>query len=281
MMIDEINKRLETIISHVNDGPVKEAMNYALLAGGKRLRPLLMLTTIACYGKDYHPYLDIACAIEMVHTYSLIHDDLPCMDDDDLRRGRATCHKVYGEATAMLAGDALLTEAFHIMSNHLALDDHCKLALIAILSQAAGQEGMIYGQQQDLYYETHEANLAALKDIHAHKTGCLIQAPLMMGATIAKSEDVQTWQQIGALIGQAFQIQDDILDVIGDEKKLGKKTGVDAIHHKTTYVSILGLEKAKEAVDDYYHQTLELIYQLQINHGLAIKMMQSLVFRDA
>lgn len=281
MMIDDINKRLETIIDHVNDGQVKEAMNYALLGGGKRLRPQLMLGTIACYGKDYHPYLDIACAIEMVHTYSLIHDDLPCMDDDDLRRGRATCHKVYGEAMAMLAGDALLTEAFNIISKQTHIDDHSKMTMIAILSQAAGQQGMIYGQQQDLYYETHDADLKALKDIHAHKTGCLIQAPLMMGATIASEQDIDVWQQIGALIGQAFQIQDDILDVIGDEKKLGKKTGVDAIHHKTTYVSILGLEKAKQAVDDYYHQALELIYHLQINHGLAIKMMKSLVIRDA
>lgn len=281
MMRQEIDEHLQSLLQHVHEGAVKEAMAYSLLAQGKRLRPILMLTAIQSYGVDYHPYIDLACSIEMIHTYSLIHDDLPAMDNDDLRRGRPTCHKAFDEATAILAGDALLTEAFYIISHDSHISSDQKMALIEILSEAAGQKGMVYGQQQDLLYETKKANLDDLINIHAYKTGCLIQAPLMMAATIVRPQDCHIWQAIGQNIGQAFQIQDDVLDVIGDEKKLGKKTGADAAHHKTTYVSLLGLENAQKEAEKYYRETLSLLYELQINHGLMIGILERLVKRDA
>lgn len=282
MMRDEINACLANLCHHLKDGRVKDALCYSLEAGGKRLRPMLMLSAIRSYGKDYHPYIPFACAIEFVHTYSLIHDDLPAMDDDDLRRGKPTCHKQFDEATAILAGDALLTEAFRILSYELPEFDASKrIKLIQILSEASGQCGMVYGQQQDLYFENRIATLDELKDIHAHKTGCLIEAPLLMASIICDENDYVHWQKIGQTMGQAFQIQDDILDVIGDEEKLGKQVGVDEHHHKSTYVSILGLEKAKEAVEQCYQEALAAIYQLTINHGLMIGILESLVHRDA
>lgn len=281
MMRDEINACLNDLTMHLKDGRVKEALCYSLEAGGKRLRPMLMLSAIRSYGMDYHPYIPFACAIEFVHTYSLIHDDLPAMDDDDLRRGKPTCHKQYDEATAILAGDALLTEAFRILSYELPEFDPIKrIELIRILTEASGQCGMVYGQQQDLAFENKKASLEELKDIHQHKTGCLIQAPLLMASVICNKDDYDAWLNIGMAMGQAFQIQDDILDVIGDVEKLGKQVGMDEIHNKSTYVSILGLEGAKDELNRYYQDALVAIYRLTINHGLMIGILESLVHRD-
>lgn len=281
MMRDEINACLNELTMHLKDGRVKEALCYSLEAGGKRLRPMLMLSAIRSYGMDYHPYIPFACAIEFVHTYSLIHDDLPAMDDDDLRRGKPTCHKQYDEATAILAGDALLTEAFRILSYELPEFDPIKrIELIRILTEASGQCGMVYGQQQDLAFENKKASLEELKDIHQHKTGCLIQAPLLMASVICNKNDYDAWLNIGMAMGQAFQIQDDILDVIGDVEKLGKQVGMDEIHNKSTYVSILGLEGAKDELNRYYQDALVAIYRLTINHGLMIGILESLVHRD-
>lgn len=280
-LTDMIDERLDALSAMMNDGRVKEAARYSLLAPGKRLRPCLMLLALKSYGLDEKPYIDLACAIEMIHTYSLIHDDLPCMDDDDLRRGRPTCHRAFDEATAVLAGDALLTEAFTIISRpHPLLTFEKQLKLVQILSKASGQCGMVYGQQQDLYFENQKATLEELKTIHAYKTGCLITAPLQMAAIIANEVDLPIWCEIGQKIGQAFQIQDDILDVIGDEAKLGKKTGMDAAHHKSTYVSLLGVSGAKAEMEKLYRETLESIYKLTINHGLMIGILESLVHRD-
>lgn len=278
-MRDEINQALERLLSHLADGPVKEACQYSLLASGKRLRPLMMLTALQSYGIDYHPYIEVACAIEMVHTYSLIHDDLPAMDNDDLRRGRPTCHKAFDEATAILAGDALLSEAFDVLSHQPNLSDEVKVQTIAILSRAIGQRGMVYGQQQDLLFENKQATLTELKQIHAYKTGCLFQAPLMMASAIARPQDMNKWQSLGQMLGLAFQIQDDILDVIGNEKDLGKKIGADAKKHKSTYVSLLGLEEAQKQVELAYKETLALIYDLQINHGLMIGLVEAMISR--
>ena len=216
-MINEINSYLHLLTDHMKDGRVKEALRYSLEAGGKRLRPMLMLSAIRSYGLDYHPYIPFACAIEFIHTYSLIHDDLPAMDNDDLRRGKPTCHKQFDEATAILAGDALLTEAFRILAFEVPEFDPIKrIRIIQILSEASGQCGMVYGQQQDIHFENKKASLEELKDIHQHKTGCLIQAPLLMASIICNPNDYDAWLKIGMAMGQAFQIQDDILDVIGD-----------------------------------------------------------------
>jgi len=281
MMRNEINEYLQQLCHHLKDGKVKEALLYSLQAGGKRLRPMLMLSAIRSYGIDYHPYIPFACAIEFVHTYSLIHDDLPAMDNDELRRGKPTCHVQFDEATAILAGDALLTEAFRILSfEYPSFDPVKRIRLIQILSEASGQCGMVYGQQQDIHFETQKATLDELKDIHQHKTGCLIQAPLLMASVICDEKDYDTWLTIGQAMGQAFQIQDDILDVIGDSEKLGKNVGSDQNLNKSTYVSILGLEQAKVELEKYYQDALVAIYHLTINHGLMIGILESLVHRD-
>jgi len=278
-MRDEINECLQTILNPLFDGKVKEAAMYSLLAKGKRIRPIIMLTTLQSYGIDYKKYIDVACAIEMIHTYSLIHDDLPSMDNDDLRRGRLTCHKAFDEATAILAGDALLTEAFGVVCRNAFLTDNQKVQIVTLLSQAAGQSGMIYGQQQDLAFENKQATLEELKDIHTYKTGCLFQAPLVMAGIIARPTDLENLKKLGAMIGLLFQIQDDILDVIGDEATLGKKTGSDLKQGKSTYVSLLGLEKAQQEVETCYQETLALIYGMQINHGLMIGIVEAMMKR--
>ena len=278
-MRDEINECLQTILNPLFDGKVKEAAMYSLLAKGKRIRPIMMLTTLQSYGIDYKKYIDVACAIEMIHTYSLIHDDLPSMDNDDLRRGRLTCHKAFDEATAILAGDALLTEAFGVVCRNVFLTDNQKVQIVALLSQAAGQSGMIYGQQQDLAFENKQATLEELKDIHTYKTGCLFQAPLVMAGIIARPTDLENLRKLGAMIGLLFQIQDDILDVIGDEATLGKKTGSDLKQGKSTYVSLLGLEKAQQEVEVCYQETLALIYGMQINHGLMMGIVEAMMKR--
>jgi len=277
-IIAEINCRLNEIVDQYKDGKVKEAMKYSLLAPGKRLRPLMMIQVLRSYQIDYRPYIDIACAIEMIHTYSLIHDDLPGMDNDDLRRGRPTCHKQFDEATAILAGDALLNEAVNVILN-VAVEADLKLDIIKALYQASGVNGMIYGQQQDLYFEQRNATLEELKDIHYYKTGQLISVSLVIGSLIANQNDIHIWRTIGFDLGLAFQIQDDVLDVIGDEKKLGKKIGSDAQNHKSTYVTLLGIEESQKYVDELFEKCYENLYSLQINHGLILDLFQKILKR--
>lgn len=277
-MKEQIEAYLENSLDQLKEGSVKDAMYYSLLAPGKRLRPILFLKVLQAYGIDYSAYVDIACSIEMIHTYSLIHDDLPAMDNDDLRRGRKTCHKAFDEATAILAGDALLTQAFSILS-HANITDDKKIHCIQILADASGQNGMIYGQQEDLYYENKQATLEELMDIHIHKTGKLITAPLLMAAEIADPMHKKVFLELGEKIGLAYQIQDDILDIIGDEALIGKKVGSDIENHKSTYVSLLGLEASETLVKDYFKEALECIYQLKINHGIMIEVVQAILKR--
>lgn len=274
----EIDQRLEELLLPLKDGAVKQAMQYSLLAPGKRLRPLLFLYVLKSYQIDYHSYIDIACAIEMIHTYSLIHDDLPGMDNDDLRRGRPTCHKQFDEATAILAGDALLNLAVNTVLN-VEMEDHVKISVLNRLYEASGVNGMIYGQQQDLYFESHQANLEELKDIHRHKTGELIAVSMQLASLIAKKEDYQYWTQIGFDLGLAFQIQDDILDVIGDETTLGKKVGSDLSNHKSTYVSLLGIKASQEMVDELFQRCYENVYSMRINHGLILEILTFILKR--
>ena len=193
-LISEINDRLLQIIDRFQDSTVKEAMRYSLMAGGKRIRPVMMLQIIRSYNIDYHDYLDAACTIEMIHTYSLIHDDLPGMDNDDLRRGKPTCHKQFDEATAILEAD---------------FNNELKIWLLQTLYQASGVNGMILGQALDMKYENQKADQQELDLIHRHKTGDLISAAMKMGALIANKNDAAIWQEIGYKIGLAFQIQDD------------------------------------------------------------------------
>lgn len=277
-MKDEINQRLMELCRPLKNGKVKEAMIYSLLAPGKRLRPILFLTVLRAYQLDYHPYLDIACAIEMIHTYSLIHDDLPGMDDDDMRRGRKTCHKQFDEATAILAGDALLNLGVNVILQ-TSLNDSLKLKLTNLLYEASGINGMIYGQQQDLFYEDHQACLDELQDIHKHKTGELISVSLQMGACIANECDLEHWKQIGFDLGLAFQIQDDILDVTASTEQLGKNAGSDCENHKSTYVSLLGIDASQKKVEELFQKCYERIYALKINHGLILEILLKILKR--
>lgn len=277
-IINEINLKLEEILNNYKDGNVKEAMKYSVLAGGKRIRPLMMIQVLRSYKIDYHQYLDIACAIEMIHTYSLIHDDLPGMDNDDLRRGRKTCHKQFDEATAILAGDGLLNEAVNVVLNS-SVSDQLKIKILKELYKSSGVNGMIYGQQQDLYFENRNANLADLQDIHHYKTGELISVSFVIGSLIASEKDIEVWRNIGFDLGLAFQIQDDVLDVVGDEEKLGKPIGSDQSNNKSTYVSLLGIEKSEEYIKELFEKCYENLYSLQINHGLILELFQKILKR--
>ena len=276
--VEQINQYLEHSLDTQNEGIVKEAMYYSLLAPGKRIRPLLFLKVLQAYGIDYTKYLDIACSVEMIHACSLIHDDLPAMDDDDLRRGRKTCHIQFDEATAILAGDALLNHAYYVLSTSQ-LEDGKKIECIRLLSSCTGQAGMIYGQQQDLFFETKQATIDELKDIHIHKTAKLIMAPLMMAGVIVDPGHIEVFEKLGRILGLAYQIQDDVLDVIGDEALIGKKVGSDENNNKSTYVSLLGLEEANKQVEHYFKEALECVYQLKINHGVLIDIIQMILKR--
>ncbi|MCD8390455.1 MAG: polyprenyl synthetase family protein [Firmicutes bacterium] len=230
--------------------PIYEAMEYSLFAGGKRLRPVLMTECAKMCGGDINEILPFACAMEMIHTYSLIHDDLPAMDNDDLRRGKPTNHIKYGEATAILAGDALLNKAFEIMTEY---GGGAKNALkaINIIAKSSGTEGMIGGQVIDILSEGKSIDLDTLKYLHSMKTGAIIRSSCVCGALLSGEEDTASVDVFALNLGIAFQIRDDILDVIGTEAQLGKPIGSDEEENKTTYVTLLGLQKAEELVKSY------------------------------
>ena len=232
-------------------GDLYDAMYYSLLAGGKRIRPVLLLECCRICGGDPAAALPFAGAIEMIHTYSLIHDDLPCMDDDDLRRGRPTNHKVYGEATAVLAGDALLTAAFEFMLDPaVKLPPERVLEAAGILARAAGGRGMVGGQVLDMAGEGHSLSLHEVEELQRLKTGALIAAAAEMGCVLAggSPEHRQAAVRYAQCLGLAFQIQDDILDVVGDEAMLGKPIGSDAKSEKNTFVTLKGLDCCRELV---------------------------------
>ena len=242
---------LRALVAEWKDAPPRlvEAVSYSLFAGGKRLRPALALGACEMVCGTDDPALPVACALEMVHTYSLIHDDLPAMDDDDLRRGRPTSHKVFGEATAILAGDALLTMAFEAAART------GSAVIVTELARAAGVAGMVGGQQMDMDAEGRDVTLAELRGIHACKTGALIRSAARCGALAGGADAAQldALSAYGDSLGLAFQIADDLLDVTGDAEKLGKATGADAAHVKATYPSLLGLEEAQRLA----RQTIE------------------------
>lgn len=224
-----------------------EAMNYSLLMGGKRIRPILIMAVMESFGKNTTPVLDIICAIELVHSYSLIHDDLPAMDNDDYRRGALTNHKVFGDGMAVLAGDGLLTYAFQLISNNTYITAQQKVACIKSLATAAGPEGMVGGQAFDLLSEGHKLPLEKLKILHGGKTGAMFKAAIEMGLILSDVDEstFQSYMIYAEKIGLLFQITDDILDVTGSIEELGKMPGSDDKQDKATYVSILGLEEAK------------------------------------
>ncbi|MBP1757251.1 MAG: crtE [Firmicutes bacterium] len=228
-------------------GTVVEASRYSLLSGGKRIRPVLLLATLESLGLQLDLGLPYALAIEMIHTYSLIHDDLPCMDDDDFRRGRPTCHKQFGEALAVLAGDTLLNRAFEIVLDNKMSGRENGLKAAQIIARSAGSQGMIAGQALDLAAEGRIIEPEALRLLHSLKTGRLIAAPVLAACALAgAAEDVtRDFQDFAENLGLAFQIQDDILDVTATSEKLGKTTGKDSRDLKSTYVTLFGLDQAQ------------------------------------
>ncbi|MFQ5728735.1 MAG: polyprenyl synthetase family protein [Waddliaceae bacterium] len=232
-----------------------QAARYSLTGPGKRLRPILVLSSTEMFGGDPKLALTPACALEMVHTYSMIHDDLPCMDNDDFRRGKPTLHKAYPEGHAVLAGDFLLTHAFEVLAKDPNLTSEQKVALIAVLAQNAGGDGMIAGQIMDIEAEKQPIDLEKLKLIHQSKTGALITASLEFGAIIANAseEHRKILRQFGRDIGLAFQVVDDVLDVTSSEKKHGKAVASDVANSKMTYVSLLGLEQAQATAHALLH----------------------------
>jgi geranylgeranyl diphosphate synthase type II len=230
-----------------------DSMVYSLDAGGKRFRPLLLLATVDFFGQTLeNSHYEIAAALEMIHTYSLIHDDLPAMDDDDLRRGKPTNHKVYGEGLAILAGDALLTESFHLVSE-IEVESALKVELIRLLAKASGSAGMIAGQVEDVLGEGKKINFRELQKMHQKKTGMLIQFAVEAGVLMStQSFEMKKWLlEYAQNVGIAFQIRDDLLDVLGDEAAIGKKVGADEAHNKNTYVSLLGIEGATKAFENH------------------------------
>lgn len=241
-----------------------EAMGYSVFAGGKRLRPVLCLAACEAVEGSIEDALPVACALEIIHTYSLIHDDLPAMDNDDLRRGKPTNHIVYGEANAILAGDALLTFAFQ-MIGEAGLKSLNKyrtyLEIIKDISIAAGSFGMIGGQVVDILSENQRIDLKTLKYIHTNKTGALIKTSLKSGALLGNGSEEQINQLVlyGEYLGLAFQITDDLLDVLGDGRKLGKPTGSDSKNQKATYPTLLGIEKTKELATEAVNSAIDAL----------------------
>ena len=256
---------------------VQQAQMYSLFAGGKRLRPNILFATLECYGFPVDVALPVAASIEMIHTYSLIHDDLPAMDNDDFRRGKPSCHKQYGEAVAILAGDGLLTRAFETVVKY---GGENIVKIISEISLAAGDAGMIYGQFEDLTHENStDVSIATLDNIHLHKTGCLFSLPLVLGGLISNNvSDIEVLREIGQKLGLAFQIQDDILDVTSTEQELGKSIS-DIKNAKVTYVSLLGVDKAKMKMKELYADATVLLKSLNFNSSPLEELFNSMVYR--
>jgi len=244
-----------------------EAMIYSIKVGGKRVRPILMLLTYAMYKSDYRDILPFAAALEMIHTYSLIHDDLPSMDNDDLRRGKPTNHKIYGEAIAILAGDGLLNEAMVIMLKQCLDGDLNKIKASVTIASASGSQGMIAGQICDILSEGIEISEEELLYMHRNKTGQLIKVAIVSGAILADApvEDLAGLSEYGEKLGLAFQIKDDILDVIGDVAILGKNVKSDECNNKTTFITMYGLEKCKSKCNDLTQECFQILRKLKGN----------------
>ena len=277
-----INDAIIQSLPNTDEGQrdVVRAMKYSLANGGKRLRPVLVLEFCKMCGGDYRKAIPLACAIEYIHTYSLIHDDLPCMDDDDMRRGNPACHVVFGQATALLAGDALLTHAFELIADSELSDDK-KAKAVSLLAQNAGVGGMIGGQVLDLKYENMDISLTDILTIHKLKTGALISAACILGCIAAGADEkqIEAASRYAYYLGIAFQIKDDLLDVEGDEEELGKPVGSDAKNDKTTYVSLVGEKKANK---DVKKLTASAIKQLEIfsNKDFIILLSDYLISRN-
>jgi len=259
----QINQALDSIFA-ITSSKIVKAMKYSLMAGGKRIRPVLCIAAAETVGGQGQDVFNAACALEMIHTYSLIHDDLPAMDNDDIRRGQPTCHVAFDEATAILAGDALLTLAFEVLSStEFVQDNHVRnwMNVIHTLATAAGYKGMIEGQMQDMAGEGYLLCLEDLENMHALKTGALIEASVMVGAILGKgsSDQIQHLKTYSKNIGLAFQVTDDLLDVEGDPDVMGKDAGSDQARSKSTFPALLGIEQSKQFAKKLVNNALKAL----------------------
>lgn len=258
---------IQFIQAATSDERLKESMLYSIYAGGKRIRPLLLLTTVASFQPEImRGAYQTAATLEMVHTYSLIHDDLPAMDNDDLRRGKPTNHKIFGEAAAILAGDGLLTAAFELLSG-AEIEANQKVTLLQLLAKAAGTQGMVAGQSADIQAERKRISFNELMSVHQRKTGALIRFAVVAGGILANQSQavLDKLDQLAQHLGLAFQIRDDLLDVVGTTKELGKEAHRDQFLEKSTYPSLLGLREAKEALVNELQAAEDLLLQLSDN----------------
>ncbi|WP_334326847.1 (2E,6E)-farnesyl diphosphate synthase [Gilliamella apicola] len=265
---ERINTFLATYITQFSSTKLQQAMSYSLLAGGKRIRPILVYLTGQMFDCSLAKLDEAAAAIEMIHTYSLIHDDLPAMDNDNLRRGKPTCHIKYGHAEAILAGDALQSLAFSLLSESQHLNNQVKIDMISELANASGLTGMCLGQSLDLQAEHQAITLEHLQKIHNYKTGVLIKSAVRLGAFASGDISKPYYHLLDSYaqaIGLAFQIQDDILDVIGEQAIMGKPKGSDIIHEKCTYPALLGLQTAIDMTKQLYDQAIDSLNQIPYN----------------
>ncbi|UXU56066.1 polyprenyl synthetase family protein [Staphylococcus agnetis] len=275
-----LNNILETFNTYLNtsipkskmETSLEESMRYSLEAGGKRIRPLLLLATLDMLSEEgYQKGMSSALALEMIHTYSLIHDDLPAMDNDDYRRGKPTNHKVYGEWMAILAGDALLTKAFELIATQNELKPNIQIQLIQSLAQASGHLGMVGGQTLDMQSESQQLTLSQIQTIHEHKTGALIQFAIVAAAIIAEAPPriTQLLSDFAKQLGVIFQIKDDLLDVYGDQEKLGKPVGSDILNDKSTYVTLLGKTEAEHQLNSHIQQAEDILNTLASEYDVS------------
>lgn len=274
-ILDALHKYIETL----PESTLKEAVSYALLAGGKRLRPLLMLSVIESYKIDSKPYVPVSISLEMLHTYSLIHDDLPAMDNDTLRRGKPTLHIAFDEGLAILAGDTLLTDSFHVIASSNLLNAHQKQAMIKILSSKTGSHGMILGQVLDLESEGQDISIEMLDQMYIYKTAYLLQASLMFGAIIANEKDVFVWEKIGYELGLLFQIQDDVLEETSTVEKMGKSK-TDTIRKKPTYISLLGLKQSNQMIFNLSNSIMNMLNDLGLENSPIETLIDAIIKRD-
>lgn len=279
-MMNKFEEYLKHSLDECPDGVVKEAALYSLMNGGKRVRPRLLFAALEAYRTSVEKGFGAACAIEMMHTASLIHDDLPSMDDDTLRRGKPTCHVKYGEAMAILAGDALMIESFNRAAN-ATIDIHVNTKIVQELTNGSCLNGMIYGQELDILNENKEIKDASiLEKTHFYKTGKLITMPLVMAAYIAKKDqDIEVWREIGAAIGLLFQIQDDVFDVTKSSEELGKNANSDAENNKPTYVTLLGIDRCNQIIQELYDKAISKLDEMLVDKNSMIAIFDYLLKR--
>lgn len=279
--MEKFNEYLVHSLDDIHDGVVKKAALYSLSSGGKLMRPRLLFAVMDAYGVDKEKGYNAACAIEMMHTYSLIHDDLPAMDNDTLRRGKPTCHIKYGEDIAILAGDALLTHSF-LFANNASDDANISKICVEELAKNGGLEGMIYGQERDIMNVDNVIDdVKELEKIHYYKTGKLISLACVLGATLSnKTEDIETWRQFGQSLGLIFQIQDDVFGEIKSTQELGKNAKSDYMKAKSTYASLLGVAKCQELINELHQKALTLLDTLDIQKEPVIDVVNLLINRE-